>query len=66
MFGVIVAHFVGDHLPVGPNRAQQRTGQRAGPGSGLQHPRTREDVALVDDLSGVLGIDNLRARAAST
>ena len=60
VLGVVVADLVRDHLPVGSDRAQQRTGQRAGSGTGLQHRGAGKDVALVDDLRGVLGVDHLR------
>ena len=61
VLGVVGAHVVGDHLPLRPDGAQQRTRQRPGSGPGLQHPGAGEDVALVHDLRGVLRVDHLRA-----
>ena len=61
VLGVVVAYLVGRHPPLGPDGAQQRARQRPGTGTGLQHPRAREDVALVHDLGGVLGVDDLCA-----
>ena len=61
VLGVVVAHLVGRHPPLGPDRAQQRARQRTGAGAGLQHAGAGEDVALVHDLGGVLRVDHLRA-----
>ena len=47
-------------MTLGPDRAQQRAGQRPGSGAGLQHACAREDVTLVHDLRGVLRVDHLR------
>ncbi len=61
VLGVVGAHVVGDHLTFRTDGAQQRAGQRPGPGAGLQHPCAREDVALVHDLRGVFRVDHLSA-----
>ena len=43
--GVVVAHLVGDDPSGRADRAQQRAGERARPGAGLEHGRARVDVA---------------------
>ena len=40
--------------------AQQRAGERTGPGARLDHVRAREDVDQRDDLRRVLGVDDRR------
>ena len=59
--GVVGANLVGGDAAGGTDRAQQRAGQRARAGAGLEHPGAREDVAPHQDLRGVLGVDHLRA-----
>src|SRR4051794_25278096 len=57
--GEVLAPLVTGDRAALPHRAQQRAGQRAGAGAGLQHPHARADVAGADDLRGVLGVDDL-------
>ena len=45
-------------MPAGADRPQQRAGQRARPGAGLENRCAREDVAPVHDLRGVLRVDH--------
>src|SRR5699024_4561799 len=52
---------VGEHPTPGPDRAQEGAGERSRSGPGLEDPGAREDVALVDDLRRVLGVDDLGA-----
>ena len=57
----LVALLVGDHPALGAHRAQQRQGQRAGAGAGLEHATARVDVGPEQDHRQVLGVDDLGA-----
>ena len=57
----VVAQLVRVQLAAGADGPQQRAGQRARAGAGLEHLGAREDVAHGDDLRRVLRVDHLRA-----
>ncbi len=55
----VLALLVAHDPALGPDRAQQREGQRARAHPGLEHPRAREDVGPEHHHREVLGVDDL-------
>jgi hypothetical protein len=57
----LVASLVGHHPPLGADGAGDGQRQRAGAASRLEDPSPREDVAVDQERTDVLGVDHLRA-----
>ncbi len=58
--GEVVADLVAGHPALRAGRAQECTGERAGPDARLEDARAREDVGEHEDRAEVLRIDDLR------
>ena len=54
----LLAALEGDQSTLRADRSQQREGERAGSDPGLDDSRAREDVGLLEDLAGILRVDD--------